>query len=138
MPKSVQLLSQFGEITKISSVWESEPVGTEGDNYLNVCILFKATYEQAELKEQVLLPIETQLGRRRSDDKFAPRTIDIDTILFDDESVKNNFWELAFVIVPLAEIYPDYQNQQTRETVREAATRLRREVWLETRRGILS
>jgi 7,8-dihydro-6-hydroxymethylpterin-pyrophosphokinase len=84
------------------------------------------------LKEQALLPIETELGRQRTADKFAPRTIDIDIVLFDGKSCDDRYWEQAFVVVPLAEILPEYQNPLTRERITETATRLRQQVWMET------
>jgi 2-amino-4-hydroxy-6-hydroxymethyldihydropteridine diphosphokinase len=137
LPKALEALSKYGEVQGVSSVWESEAVGTTGPNFLNVCVKFKSTFSQAVLKEQVIQHIEIQLGRERSEDKFAPRTIDIDIMIFDDEFISQEAWKLAYVIVPLAEIYPTYQNPETRETVHEIATRLRREVWLEKRLGVL-
>lgn len=135
--EAVRLLSNYGEVLKASSVWESEPVGTTGPNYLNACVLFKSVFKQDELKEKVTYSIETQLGRIRSADKFAPRTIDIDILIFDKESTGNNWLALAYVIVPLAEIYPDFQNPLTKEKITETATRLRQDVWMETRKVVL-
>ena len=137
VPKALKLLSNYGEVQKNSNVWESEAVGTAGPNYLNVCILFRSPYSQLNLKKEIIQNIEAELGRKRSEDKFAARTIDIDIVLFDDVFVNKDFWKLAYIIVPLAEIYPEYSNPETRETVQEIATRLRQEVWLETRRGVL-
>jgi len=137
LPKAVELLSTHGEILQFSQVWESEPVGTTGNNYLNVCVKFKTQHDRFTLKENVLRPIENQLGRERGPNKFAPRSMDIDIILFDDESINDAVWDLAFVVVPLADIYPAYRIANKHETVFEIATRLRREVWLETRRGVL-
>jgi 2-amino-4-hydroxy-6-hydroxymethyldihydropteridine diphosphokinase len=133
----VKLLSEYGEVIQISNVWESEPVGTEGANYLNACLLFKSTFDQTELKTKVVHPIESQLGRKRSGDKFAPRPMDIDIVIFDNISTSDTFWNLAYVVVPLADIYPNYKNPLTGEAVHETATRLRQEVWLETRQGII-
>jgi 2-amino-4-hydroxy-6-hydroxymethyldihydropteridine diphosphokinase len=127
----------FGEILKISKVWESEPVGTRGANYLNACVFFKSSHSLMDLKEQVVTPIETQLGRIRTEDKFAPRSMDIDIILFDDVPVTDKVWELAFVVVPLADIYPNYLVTAKNEPMLEMATRLRHGVWLETRQGVL-
>ena len=135
--RALKLLSESGEIQKVSSAWESKSVGADGPNYLNACVLFKSTFNRLDLKEKVIHAIEAQLGRKRNEDKYAPRTIDIDIVLFDEKPVKIDFWGLAFVIVPLAEIYPNYQNPDTGEKVKETATRLRREVWLETRQGVL-
>lgn len=137
LPRAVGLLSQYGEILKVSNVWESKAVGTEGPNYLNVCIAFQSAFTQKELKESVIQSIETQLGRKRSADKFAPRSMDIDIVLFDDQWLAESNWGLAYVVVPLAEIYPAYRNPLTGESALAQATRLRREVWLEARRGVL-
>jgi 2-amino-4-hydroxy-6-hydroxymethyldihydropteridine diphosphokinase len=135
---AVQLLQEQGRIEKISNAWESKSVGAEGPNYLNACIAFTTLLSWAGLKEQVTLPIEQQLGRRRTENRFAPRTMDIDIILFDDHSCDDKSWEKAFVVVPLAEIYPGYQNPLRKESISETAARLRREIWMETRPEILS
>jgi 2-amino-4-hydroxy-6-hydroxymethyldihydropteridine diphosphokinase len=136
--RAMELLENQGRLDKISNAWESESVGAEGPNYLNACALFISRFSQADLKEQILLPIELELGRRRTADKFAPRTIDIDIIIFDDHPCDDKYWEQAFVIVPLAEIYPQYQNPLTQESVMKTATRLRQQVWMETRPRVLS
>jgi len=135
--KAVKLLSQYGEILKTSTVWESEAVGTKGPNYLNVCILFRSPYPQRELKEQVTRRIEAQLGRQRTADKYSPRSMDIDIVLFDDRPAQGDLWELAYVVVPLAEIYPEYRNPVLDEQVSETASRLRQTARLEKRRGVL-
>jgi 2-amino-4-hydroxy-6-hydroxymethyldihydropteridine diphosphokinase len=137
LPKAVNLLSQQGEILKISNVWESKPVGTEGSNYLNACVLFGTIFTEKELKEQVVHPIEKQLGRKRSDDKFAPRPIDIDIVLFDNQPTDKSFWALAYVVIPLADIYPNYQIPHSGRTIAEIAARLRQAAWLEMRQGVL-
>jgi 7,8-dihydro-6-hydroxymethylpterin-pyrophosphokinase len=100
--------------------------------------LFITPLSQTEVKEQVIHPIETKLGRKRSADKNAPRTIDIDVVLFDEQLCDAKFWKQAFVIIPLAEIHPEYQNSITQEKITETAARLRQEVWMETRPGVLA
>ncbi len=136
--KAIQLLQHYGKIEKISTAWESKSVGAAGPNYLNVCISITTAFDEAALKQKVLLPIEIELGRKRGANKFAPRTIDIDIVLFDDRSCDDKYWEQAFVVIPLAEIYPEYQNPLTHESIMETATRLRKEIWIEARRGVLS
>lgn len=136
--KAIELLQNYGNIEKISDAWESESVGAKGPNFLNACVLLVTSLQQDNLKVQALLPIEIRLGRRRSADKFAPRTIDIDIVLYDGKSSDNKYWEQAFVVVPLAEIYPDYQNPVKQESIIKTATRLRQEVWMEARPEILS
>ena len=135
--RAVEALHEYGEILNVSSAWESKSVGADGPNYLNACVLFKTSYMQVQLKENVIRPVEAQLGRKRSANKFSPRTIDIDIVLFDNQPYNNKFWKYAFVIVPLAEIYPGYQNPINRENIVETATRLRASVWMETRPEVL-
>lgn len=131
--RAIELLRKYGRLERISSAWESESVGAPGPNYLNACVLLLTPLSQLALKEQALLPIETELGRQRTADKFAPRTIDIDIVLYDGISSDNKYWEQAFVVVPLAEIYPEYQNPIRAESIIKTATRLRQQVWMETR-----
>jgi 2-amino-4-hydroxy-6-hydroxymethyldihydropteridine diphosphokinase len=136
--RAIELLQNHGRLERVSNAWESESVGAEGPNYLNACVLLVTPLGPLELKEGALLPIEIGLGRRRSADKFAPRTIDIDIVAFDGKSGEDKYWEQAFVVVPLAEIYPEFQNPLTRESIAQTATRLRQQVWMETRPEILS
>ena len=135
--QAIDLLQNYGKLEKISNAWESESVGAEGPNYLNACVLLVTSLSQTALKEQALLPIELELGRQRSADRFAPRTIDIDIVIFDGVLCDDKYWEQAFVVVPLAEIYPDYQSPLRHESIRETATRLRQTIWLETRPNVL-
>jgi 2-amino-4-hydroxy-6-hydroxymethyldihydropteridine diphosphokinase len=135
--RALQLLQEHGRIERISNAWESKSVGAEGPNYLNACIAYTTPLAWHELKEQVIIPIELQLGRRRTQNKNAPRTMDIDIILFDDKACDDKSWEKAFVVIPLAEIYPGYHNPLGNETIGETAARLRREIWMETRPEVL-
>jgi 2-amino-4-hydroxy-6-hydroxymethyldihydropteridine diphosphokinase len=136
--RAIEVLQNHGRLEKISNAWESKSVGAEGPNYLNACVLLATPLERVELKEQALLPIEISLGRRRSANKFAPRTIDIDIVIFDGKSCGDKYWEQAFVVVPLVEIYPDFQNPLTPESMTQTATRLRQQVWMKTRPEVLS
>ncbi|HLO13665.1 MAG TPA: 2-amino-4-hydroxy-6-hydroxymethyldihydropteridine diphosphokinase [Anaerolineales bacterium] len=138
LPKAIDLLAEHGEILNVSRAWESKAVGSNGPNFLNACALFSTLLPYTELKEQVIHPIEAKLGRIRGADKYAPRTIDIDIILFDDQLCNEKFLKQVFVVVPLAEIYPTYQNPLTKENVIETATRLRQGTWMETRPDVLS
>ena len=136
--KAIRLLQQRGKVDKISSAWESESVGSEGPNYLNACVRFITPLGQTELKEQILLSIETELGRKRSENRYAPRTMDIDIVVFDEASCDNKYWEQAFVIIPMAEIHPEFKNPLTGEPIHETATRLRNKIWMEARQGVLA
>ncbi len=138
LPRAIELLREYGEIRQVSRAWESEAVGSDGPNFLNACVLFITPLSQNELKEEVVHVIEAKLGRKRTADKYAPRTIDIDIVLFDEKLCDDKFWKQAFVVVPLAEIHPNYQNSITHEKIAEAVTRLRQKVWMEARPNVLA
>lgn len=67
-----------------------------------------------KLKWEVLRPIEATLGRHRTLDKYASRTIDLDLVLYDDVVLLSNelilpdpdILKRAFVAIPLFEIAP--------------------------------
>ena len=69
IPKAVQILREYGQVQGISSIWESEAVGSDGPNFLNLCVLFLNPLQPVELKEQVIRQIESKLGRVRHADK---------------------------------------------------------------------
>lgn len=136
--QAIERLHRHGKVERISSAWESESVGAPGPHYLNACMLFSTPLEMTQLKEEALLPIERELGRQRSADRFAPRTIDIDIVLFDGRSCDDKYWEQAFVVIPLAEIHPTCSNPLTHESLIETATRLRQTTWMEARAEVLN
>jgi len=136
--RAVELLHDYGEVLRVSNAWESRSVGIKGPNYLNACVLLQTPFTQPDLKKNIIRPIEAKLGRERSENKYAPRTIDIDIVLFDGRPYNDKFWRFAFVIVPLAEIHPDYQNPINRERLMATAKRLSSHVWIERRSEVLS
>jgi 2-amino-4-hydroxy-6-hydroxymethyldihydropteridine diphosphokinase len=130
LPKAIQLLREVGQVMDVSSIWETEAVGSDGPNFLNVCVLFLTPLQPIDLKEQVIRPIEARLGRVRSVDKNAPRTIDLDIVLFDEQPLKMKFWDYAFVVVPLAELLPDFQHPVRREKLSRVSAQLQSQVWI--------
>ncbi len=104
------------EISKISSVYETLPVGgPEQGNYLNAVITLATKLEAEELLLKLFL-IELNLGRQR-EVVWGPRTIDLDLIWFDDQTINlDNLvlphpraHERCFVIKPWLEIDPKAQ-----------------------------
>ncbi len=131
LPRAIQLLSEVGIVEAVSSIWESESVGFDGPNFLNACVLFFTPLAPVDFKEKIIRPIESKLGRVRSSEKNAPRTIDIDIVLCDEQPLNTEFWDYAFVIVPLAELIPDFKHPATCETLSEVAERVKGQVWIE-------
>ena len=131
LPKAIELLREVGEVVSVSSVWESESVGFDGPNFLNACVLFLTDLQPVELKEKIIRPIETKLGRVRGEEKNAPRPIDIDIVLFDSQPLNTEFWNYAFVTLPLAELLPDFLHPVSGETLSRFAEQV--SVWIEKR-----
>jgi len=102
------------EISEISSVYETLPVGgPEQGNYLNVVISVNTDLDADELLHKLLL-IELKLGRQR-EIVWGPRTIDLDLIWFEDQTINlenlvlphPRAHERCFVIKPWLEIEPN-------------------------------
>jgi 2-amino-4-hydroxy-6-hydroxymethyldihydropteridine diphosphokinase len=138
LPLAIRLLQQYGQVKAFSNVWQSHAFGLNGPDFLNACILFLTPLDARDLKEQVIRPIEAELGRVRGPDKYAPRTIDIDIILFDDEPFGWEFWSNAFVVVPLADLLPDFHHPLNYEKLSQVAAHMRRQTWIEARPDVLS
>lgn len=106
------LRQRFGEL-ELSSVYESEAVGFEGDAFYNMVIACEVD-EDVNSVNRALAEIEDAHGRDRSGPRFSSRTLDLDLLLYDDLVVDNNGLKLpreeilknAFVLWPLAEIAP--------------------------------
>ena len=136
--ESIRLLREYGEVKAVSSAWQSHAFGSDGPDFLNACVLFLTPLDDRDLKEQVIRPIEATLGRVRGPNKYAPRTIDIDIILFDEEPYGGEFWSNAFVVVPLADLLPDFHHPFNYERLSRVAAHMRRQTWIEKRPNVLN
>lgn len=135
IPRAIELLREVGEIAAVSSVWETESVGYAGPNFLNVCVLLLTPHDAERVKHEINRPIEAQMGRVRGKEKNAPRPIDIDIVLFDEMPHNVQTWEQAFVIVPLAELLPEFKTVGG-ETLSELAKQLQGQVWMRKREDV--
>ena len=80
LPIAVRLLQERLSILRVSSVWESASADCCYPDYLNLAVLVSTSLDAEQLKKQVLRPLEAQMGRVRTEDKNASRTIDFDII----------------------------------------------------------
>jgi 2-amino-4-hydroxy-6-hydroxymethyldihydropteridine diphosphokinase len=135
IPQAVKLLKEVAKVESVSSVWETKSAGYDGANFLNVCVLFLTKLNTDELKEKIIRPIESQLGRVRNENRYAPRTIDIDIILFDETPHNLETWNHAFVIIPLAELIPNFVHPFEDKSLVEVAEQI--QVWVLRREDVV-
>lgn len=103
------------EVVRVSSLRETDPVGYEDQpRFLNGAAELMTDLPPQELLQR-LLAIERSLGRVRGEGpRFGPRTIDLDLLLYDDETVQEpgltlphpRLHERRFALEPLAELDP--------------------------------
>ncbi|MDI9639109.1 2-amino-4-hydroxy-6-hydroxymethyldihydropteridine diphosphokinase [Geitlerinema splendidum] len=102
-----------------SSWYHTPPVGPPQPSYINGCAVLEVAWSPVELLER-LLDLEAQFGRVRLE-KHGPRTLDLDILLVDDlildlpqlQVPHPRMRERAFVLVPLAEIAPNWTDPVT-------------------------
>lgn len=130
---ALELLGRRLPIVAVSNFYRTPALGSPGrPDFLNGVVEIETELEPLGLKRQVLLEIEDALGRERGDDRNAPRTIDLDLVLYGDLiSDEAGFvlpapeiLERAFVALPLLELEPDLILPGTGKPLRELATGL--------------
>jgi 2-amino-4-hydroxy-6-hydroxymethyldihydropteridine diphosphokinase len=131
--QAVRRLAARCRLVAVSPVYETRPVGrTDQPDFLNAAVLIETALSPAELKTQVLQVIEQQLGRQRTADRNAPRTIDLDIAIFGDR-IQNqgqrhipdpDILKYAYLARPLADLDPEQRHPETHQTLQEIAGQL--------------
>ncbi len=103
------------EVTEVSGVYETAPWGgVEQAPFLNMVVAVRTTRSPQALLEE-LQATEAAYGRDRArEERWGPRTLDIDILLYDDVAVDEEgltiphprLAERAFVLVPLLDVFP--------------------------------
>jgi len=102
-------------LVKTSSLYETEPHGEAKTWYVNGVIEIETEFTPLDLL-QCLQKIELDIGRKRAPEikKWAARKIDLDLLLFDNQTIESNtltvphpeLHKRRFVLLPLAELAP--------------------------------
>ncbi len=119
--------NEIGRIVKASGLYETEPWGMKSkDFFLNKVVIVDTNFEHEIILEKIL-KIELSLGRKRTEIKNFPRTIDID-ILFVDKQILNSDTLIIphpqipnrrFVLTPLAEVCPDFVHPVLSKSIKQ-------------------
>ena len=114
IPSSLQALAnEFGNL-QVSGIYESAAVGFSGDSFYNLVVSFQSNLPAKQVAKK-LKQIELDHGRTRESQKFSPRTLDLDLILYGNQIISDGRLQIprdeieryAFVLEPLAEIAPE-------------------------------
>lgn len=113
---AIRSLAQKTHLVGISMVYCTDALDRpEQPPYYNCVVEIETEAPPTEVKHGILRTIENNLGRKRTEDKYAPRTIDLDLIVYGDltidaEGIKlpdPEILERPFLAIPLFELAPD-------------------------------
>jgi 2-amino-4-hydroxy-6-hydroxymethyldihydropteridine diphosphokinase len=120
-----ELQRRFGELA-VSRVYQSPPLGFEGDDFLNAVAGLDTDLPPEEILRQ-LEEIHVIAGRHRDAQRLVSRTLDIDLLLYGQLVVdtpglrlpRSDVLEYSFVLRPLAELAPETIHPVTRRSIAE-------------------
>lgn len=110
------LEAAFGEV-RLSPVYRTAAVGFDGDDFLNLVAACE-TDKSVEDVDALMDALEQSNGRDCDAPRFAPRTLDLDLLLYDSLVIeqdrlrlpRKDIMKYAFVLKPLADIAPDVRH----------------------------
>ncbi len=121
----IALAGTFG-VLRLSPVYRNSPVGFDGDDFLNMVVAFDTDLDVEAIATE-LERIEAASGRERGGEKFGPRTLDIDLLLYGSEITRQGNHDIprdeitryAFVLKPLADLAGDRPHPGLGQTFEE-------------------
>jgi GTP cyclohydrolase I len=135
VPEAIRRLRRHRriDVEAVSKLYESPAVGGPdgAPDFYNAAVLACTDLPPTDLRLE-LRTIEALLGRERTADPNAPRTVDLDVVYYGDLVAQFDDWQLpdpaaaaeAHVAVPVADVAPDFIDPISGRTVAELATAL--------------
>ena len=132
LPIAVKKLIVLGTLIKVSTVFQNPSIGsTPGPDFLNAAALVETSSSPMEIRTQ-LRNIEHDLGRVRTADRYAPRTMDLDLCLLGDLVLELPEFTLPdpelldrpHLAIPMAALDPNFLHPITQERLADIAERL--------------
>ncbi len=120
------IASNAGAVIKKSDIFLTAPWGnTNQPDFYNQAICIQTSLSAATLLKE-LLAVEQLLGRKRTGEKWAERTMDIDILFYNDEIINDPdlkiphpfMSERKFVLAPMAQLAPDFIHPVLKKNIR--------------------
>jgi 2-amino-4-hydroxy-6-hydroxymethyldihydropteridine diphosphokinase len=134
--KAIRLLAkkEYIKILKVSSLYETEPVGDSRQNwFVNGCLKIETSLQPRRLLVN-LKDIEKKLKKEKTLIHWGPRTIDLDILLYDNLELKRKDYVIphpemhkrAFVLIPLMELEPNLIHPTKKKSILQLLADLKR------------
>jgi 2-amino-4-hydroxy-6-hydroxymethyldihydropteridine diphosphokinase len=123
---ALDLLARRHESLRVSPAYRNAAVGFDGDDFVNLVLEIETPAAVRELLAE-LHAIEERCGRPRSAPKWAPRTLDLDVLVFGDLVIDEPDLKLprpdlvrrAYMLKPMADLAPGLRHPTLGATMRE-------------------
>ncbi len=110
---AVKMLKTLVKVVELSTFYQTPPMGNhDSPDFINGVALIETDISARELKFETLRSIEISLGRLRTENKYSPRTIDLDIMIYGDAVINEpdliipdpDIYTRAFAAAPIAEL----------------------------------
>lgn len=133
LSQALTILSQKLNLEKVSFIYETEPIGYKEQPFFLNLVCQVSTDLSPDALLRLAKTIEHNMGREPSAQINAPRVIDIDILLYDTQIIETRdliiphprITERAFVLIPLAEIAPEFVHPRISKSIAELAASIK-------------
>lgn len=124
--KALDLLAEQVKVIATSNFYLTKPIGNlDQDPYYNGVWEIETELAPAILKFAVLRKVEENCGRSQSTDRYAPRKIDLDLLLYHNETITSpelrlpdpDIYQRDFIAFPLFEMKPELLIPDTKTSI---------------------